>query len=93
MYDSPGPLTSYLLRGNVPEAPSSPILQNCFYQIALCAEDSLTGNLDNAKAMGIVGRDSGKEELSEAPWQPESSIELGHRALLWGLIHNCSRHT
>lgn len=63
-----------------------------FYQIALWAEDSLTGNLDKAKAMGTVGRDSGKEESSEVPWQPESSIELGYWALLWGLIHNCYRH-
>lgn len=31
VYDSPGPLTSYLLRGNVPEASSSPILKKTVF--------------------------------------------------------------
>lgn len=33
-----------------------PALQNCFDQIALCAEDSLRGSSDNTKALGTVGR-------------------------------------
>lgn len=85
MINFPGPLNSGLLRGNVPEAPSNPVLQNrFFYQIALCGKDSLTGSLDNTKAMGTVGRDGRGRKGLEYLGSQRAATELGQGTWPWG---------
>lgn len=55
-----------------------------FYQIALCGKDSLTGSLDNTKAMGTVGRDGRGRKGLEYLGSQRAATELGQGTWPWG---------